>query len=234
MLTKCIVVHLADDPRHLPRLQLAVDLAKRFDAHLNVVYANERPDFPAGMIGRAASMAYLDDAEEEEEELIVAIKKEVDEACAGLASWEWHEEHGAVDKLVSRWAHLSDLVLAEQEPHEHIEDDLIFRLSDHLVMSAGCPMLLVPWNGSGNRRKPDPRGVGRIAAKRFRRSEVPLLSCSRPRRCWFWPRPTRSIRTLPEATSLPIWNTTVLPAEVIGAAEKGGKKILQVCEQNRM
>ena len=39
MLTKCIVVHLADDPRHLPRLQLAVDLAKRFDAHLNVVYA---------------------------------------------------------------------------------------------------------------------------------------------------------------------------------------------------
>ena len=144
MPTKCIVVHMSDDPRHLPRLRLAVDLTERFDGHLNVVYAKEKPDFPAGMIGRAASMAYLDDAEEEEHEHVVAIKGEVDEICKGLRSWEWHEEHGTVEKLVGRWAHLSDLLIFEQAPHAGPEDDVILHDSDHMVISSGCPMLLVP------------------------------------------------------------------------------------------
>ena len=39
MSVKCIVVHISDDPRHLPRLRLAMDLTERFDGHLNVVYA---------------------------------------------------------------------------------------------------------------------------------------------------------------------------------------------------
>jgi len=144
MLTKCIAVHLADDPRHLPRLRLAVDLAKRFGAHLNVVYAKEQVHAPAGAVGRAASLAYIEDAAEVEHEHVAAIKQEVDEACAALPSWEWHEEHGAVDRQVARWAHLSDLVIAEQAPHDHVEDSVMFHMTDNLVMSAGCPMLLVP------------------------------------------------------------------------------------------
>ena len=149
MSTKCIVVHMSDDPRHLPRLRLAVDLTKRFDGHLNVVYAKQHPDFPAGMVGRAASLAYLDDAEEEEHAHVVAIKAVAEEICAGLRSWEWHEGFGDVDKVVGRWAHLSDLVVFEQAPHGGAEDDVILHDSDNMVMSAGCPMLLVPsqWEG---------------------------------------------------------------------------------------
>jgi nucleotide-binding universal stress UspA family protein len=232
MLTKCIVVHLADDPRHLPRLQLAVDLAKRFDAHLNVVYAKERPDFPAGMIGRAASMAYLDDAEEEEKEHVVAIRKEVDEVCAELASWEWHEEHGAVDKLVARWAHLSDLVVAEQAPHEHIEDDLIFHMSDHLVMSAGCPMLLVPWNwekGTVGHRILVAWKNSREAIQAIRGA---LAFLQQAEKVLVLAAADDKYVDPPGSDIVAYLEHHDISAEVIGAAEKGGKEILQVCEQN--
>jgi len=144
MSTKCIVVHMSDDPRHLPRLRLAVDLTERFDGHLNVVYAKSRPDFPAGMIGRAASLGYLEVAEEAEHEHVAAIEEELEQICAGLRSWEWHEGFGDVDKVVGRWAHLSDLVVFEQAPHTGAEDDLILHNSDDMVMTAGCSMLPVP------------------------------------------------------------------------------------------
>jgi len=149
MSIKCIVVHMAYDKRHLARLRLSVGLATRFDAHLNVVYAAPNPDYPAGMIGRAASLAFLDDAKEEEEQRVNAIKAEVEQACAGLRSWEWNEEHGGVNELMAPWAHLADLVVVEQEPQEHVEDTVLFHMSDHLVVSAGCEMLLVPWNWEG-------------------------------------------------------------------------------------
>ena len=137
---------MAYDQRHLARLRLSVGLAKRFDAHLNVVYATPKPDYPAGIIGRAASLAFLDDAKEAEEQRADAIKAEVKQACAGLRSWEWNEEHGGVTELIAPWAHLADLVVVEQEPAEHVEDAVMFHMSDHLVVSAGCEMLLVPWN----------------------------------------------------------------------------------------
>lgn len=149
MSIKCIVVHMAYDKRHLARLRLSVGLAKRFDAHLNVVYATPKPDYPAGMIGRAASLAFLDDAKDEEEQRVNAIKAEVDQACKDLRSWEWHEEHGGVDELMICWAHLADLVVVEQEPREDVDETVNFRMSDHLVVSAGCEMLLVPWNWEG-------------------------------------------------------------------------------------
>jgi nucleotide-binding universal stress UspA family protein len=126
-----------------------VGLAKRFDAHLNVVYATPKPDYPAGMIGRAASLAFLDDVRAEEKQRVDAIKAEVEQACAGLRSWEWHEEHGGVNELMAHWAHLADLVVVEQEPQEQVEDTVIFHMSDHLVVSAGCEMLLVPWKWEG-------------------------------------------------------------------------------------
>ncbi len=149
MSIKCIVVHMAYDQRHLARLRLSVGLAKRFDAHLNVVYATPHPDYPAGMIGRAASLAFLDDAEKAEEGRVEAVRAEVEQVCKGLRSWEWHEEHGGVEELMAPWAHLADLVVVEQEPSEHVEDAVMFHMADHLVVSAGCEMLLVPWNWDG-------------------------------------------------------------------------------------
>ena len=144
MLIKSVAVHLADDSRHSVRLRLAVTLSQRFDAHLNVVYATEGVGRPAGTIGRSASMQYMDAGRDDTHARIDTARQECERHCAGLRSWEWHQAHGPVDKIVARFAHLADLVVAEQAPRIHLEDGLIQHMSDFLVIAAGCPMLLVP------------------------------------------------------------------------------------------
>ncbi len=149
MLTKSIVVHLADDPRSLDRLKLAVAIAQRFGAHLNVVYATAEIHQPAASIGRAASLEYMAEATEMATHTAEALEGHAKELCKALKSWEWHLERGEVEAIVARFAHLADLVIVEQSPHSFFEDSVVFHMSDHLVMSAGCPMLLMPetWRG---------------------------------------------------------------------------------------
>jgi nucleotide-binding universal stress UspA family protein len=145
---KCIVVHISDDQKHTPRLRVAVELARRFDAHLNVIYAKPQVEYPAGAIGRAMSMHYLDEAAERERERAEEIRKEVAVVCGDLPSWEWHQQFGEVEKIVARFSHLADLVITEQSPHTSLDDVLISHMADHLVTAAGCPLLLLPWEGS--------------------------------------------------------------------------------------
>lgn len=224
---KSIVVHLADDPRHLPRLRLAADLAKRFDAHLNVVYAKERVDMPAGIMGRGASLAFIEVAEEAEKEVANATRQEVEKACASLRSWEWHEAHGEVERLVARWARLSDLVIAEQAPVSHLEDRLIPHMSDHLVMLAGAPMLLVPdsWSGGSvgtrvliawkNRREAN--GAVRSALPFLHEAETVLVLA----------HADDPISDPPGRDLLTYLGHHGVQAEVCGTSASGGKHILE-------
>lgn len=150
MITKSIVVRLADDPRHRIRLELAIALARRFDAHVNVVYAEDPAENPPATIGRAASLAFIEDAEEKARDRMKAIREEAEALCrAGVRSWEWHDEQGMTDEIVARYTHLADLVIIDQAPQERLEDRVLPNFAHYLVASAGCPMLLVPstWTG---------------------------------------------------------------------------------------
>lgn len=141
---KSILAHMSDNGQHVVRLRVAVQMAKRFGAHLNVVFAKPDADYPAGSIGRAMSMHYLEEARREANERLDAIKAEVDRTCGGLPSWERHEHFGDVVKIMSRFAHLADLVVVEQPAPDDPDESFMEDLSDHLVVSAGCPMLLLP------------------------------------------------------------------------------------------
>jgi len=224
---KSIVVHLADDPRHRPRLRLAAELASRFDAHLNVVYAKERVDMPAGIVGRGASMAFIKVAEETEKEHAAETRKEVEEVCAGLRPWEWHEAQGEVDKLVARWAHLSDLVIAEQAPQTHLEDKLIPHMADHLVMVAGAPMLLVPYDWTGGT-------VGKrilVAWKNSReangavRSALPFLK--QAEKVVVLAHAKDPIADPPGSDVVTYLGYHGIAAEICGTSANGGKQILE-------
>lgn len=144
MAIKCIVVGQSSDSLRQVRLQIGIDLAKRFDAHLNVVCVGERPDYPAGMIGRAMSLAYLDELAEAAKQRIAAMKLETEAACAGLPSWEWHVEQGAIDEIIAGYANLADLLIFGQGPLKHIEGTISLEVSDYLVMAASCVTLVVP------------------------------------------------------------------------------------------
>lgn len=147
---KCIVVHLTDNERHTMRLRVAIGLAKRFDAHLNVVFAKPEADYPAASIGRAMSMHYLEEAKQEANARLEQVKAEIDELCGDLPSWERHDQFGDVAKIMSHFAHVADLIVVEQPPEERLEDNFMLHMTDQLVMSAGCPMLLLPagWSES--------------------------------------------------------------------------------------
>jgi nucleotide-binding universal stress UspA family protein len=141
---KCIALHLGQDPHRQARLQVGIDLAKRFGAHLNVVCATERGDFPPGMIGRAASMAYLEELSEAAKQRMEAVRREAEAACKSLPSWEWHIAVGPVEDTVARFAHLADLVIFDQGPLLEAESALDFDVSDYVLLATGCALLLVP------------------------------------------------------------------------------------------
>lgn len=144
MAIKCIVIGQGTDSQRHVRLQTGIDLAKRFDAHLNVVCVGERPDYPPGMIGRAMSLAYLDELAEAAKQRIEAMKLETQQACADLPSWEWHVEQGEIDEIISRYANLGDLLIFGQVPLLHRDGAMTLEVSDYLVMAASCVTLLVP------------------------------------------------------------------------------------------
>lgn len=145
---KCIVVHISDDRKHTLRLHVAAELARRFHAHLNAVYAKPPVNYPAPAVGRTLSMQYLDDATEREEQHSMQIRREVAEVCKDLPSWEWHQHFGDVEKIIARYSHLADLVIAEQTPRNAVEEVLLTDLANNLVRATGCPMLLLPWEWS--------------------------------------------------------------------------------------
>ena len=55
---KTILVHLADDPDHMQRLETAIALAHRFDAHLTAIYVDTPLSMPAAVAGRGASLGF--------------------------------------------------------------------------------------------------------------------------------------------------------------------------------
>jgi nucleotide-binding universal stress UspA family protein len=142
---KCIVVHISDDRKHGLRLRVAVELARRFHAHLNAVYAKPPVTYPAVAVGRTLSMNYLDEETEKEQQHSIQIRREVAEVCKDLPSWEWHQHFGDVEKIIARYSHLADLVIAEQTPRKAVEQVLLSDMTNILVRATGCPLLLLPW-----------------------------------------------------------------------------------------
>ena len=62
MAIKSILVHVANDPRHSDRLELAVDLCRQVQGHLDVVFTTSPITMPAAATGRAASTVFLAEA----------------------------------------------------------------------------------------------------------------------------------------------------------------------------
>ena len=167
---KTILVHLGDDPQCRGRLDAAVSLARRFSAHLNLIYLTTPITTPIGVMGRGASFAYVAEAREVAREHAREIEKAAVEMCRGnVASWEWRVEEGDFDKVIPSYAHLSDLVIVSQTPREHLEDRVILHLPDHLVVHVGCPMLLVPAAGPIDR-------IGRRILVAWKSSREALLA----------------------------------------------------------
>lgn len=154
MRCKTLLVHLDASARAHARLDIAVNLARRFGAWLTAVYAVHTPD-PASFEVMAGSASYYAEHARQRRERHGAIKRLfLAELNRAEIEGTWIDAAQAPGRTVIAHARCADLVIAGQDdpddPETFIDDHFI----DTLLMSAGRPVLLIP-------RRGDFPGVGR-------------------------------------------------------------------------
>ena len=147
---KTILVHLDVGARTGTRLDLACQLARRFDAHLVGVHALTEirvPGYALMLTGQSGQLAEFQAhaAAEARERSEAMFRKRVQ--AAGLDKTECRATRVDAVEAVSLHARYADLVVAGQ-PNDTdasgVEPDFVERL----LLAAGRPVLVVPYAGS--------------------------------------------------------------------------------------
>jgi nucleotide-binding universal stress UspA family protein len=149
---KTILVHVDLSSRRAQRLDAAFYLAEEFDAHLVALFALEGLYIPSAAVAetglqleRIALELREREAEKARKEFDEKARKEQYEKC------EWRQGLTQDALEVVRWnARYADLIIAGQ-PHKDDRGGLPVGFSQELVMSAGRPVLLIPYEGRWDR-----------------------------------------------------------------------------------
>lgn len=142
---KSILVHLADDEDHVARMNLGLKLARAHDAHLRALFLTRPAQMPAGVVGRGASMSFMNDAKKRAEGKADELRARFDQRCAHeTVSHDWIVEDGEHADRLARHAHVADLVIVSQSAPHAFEDRLRLSLGESITMAAGCPTLCLP------------------------------------------------------------------------------------------
>jgi nucleotide-binding universal stress UspA family protein len=143
---KDMLVHMDDSVTCAARLDVAVDLAERFGAHLTGVYVDPGLAIPA-LVDVPISPELLQGIEDAHQERCDIAEKLFKErlARADIAS-EWRLAHGDLVTCLGGHARYSDLVILGQEGGED-QKMVIGGLPDSIVLTCGRPTLVVPYIG---------------------------------------------------------------------------------------
>ena len=117
-----ILLHQGNDDRHRERLQIAVELARRFDAFLDVLYVGATDERTAMVEG--------------------AVRR----ICCDC-SYSWKVAEGDPLEALSGHAGFADLVVVGQSDPQGSEDPAPAYLADRLPLQIACPVVIVPHEG---------------------------------------------------------------------------------------
>lgn len=146
MAIKSILCHMANDPRHRERLEIAIQLTVRFGAHLNVVYNTSPVHIPPGAAGRAASHVFITEQTEIARQKAAAIRVELEERFAtSECSHQYNLTEGDHVEILSEHAHRSDLVIVGQGAPKS-SDHVALHTPEDVALQAGCPVLILPFD----------------------------------------------------------------------------------------
>lgn len=146
MAIKSILCHMANDPRHRDRLDIAIQLTVRFGAHLNVVYNTSPVHMPAGAAGRAASHVYIVEQTEIALKKAEEIRVELEERFAKTeCSHQYHLTEGDHVDILAQYAHLADLAIVSQGAPKS-SDRVALHMPEEVALVAGCPVLILPFD----------------------------------------------------------------------------------------
>ncbi|MGA9913163.1 MAG: universal stress protein [Paraburkholderia sp.] len=145
MTYKTIVVHLDTSQRAHPRLELALRLAKQFDAHLTGVFAVFSPD-PRSLYVMAGTAEYYVTHEQLREERRGALERLFHaELSRAEVAGEWIAADAPASLALPHRGRCADLIIASQDDPNDPESYVGDFFPENLIMSAGRPVLLVPY-----------------------------------------------------------------------------------------
>lgn len=141
---KTILVHLDDGARRAERLQLGLQIAAGFDAHLVGLFALDAARIPSYAMAEAGPLMQEIELRRRKDAAAAAESefRQAERRTAAKAEWRVSME-GALS-AVCLSARYADLVIAGQpEPGDALASDF----AGELVLSAGRPVLFVPYAG---------------------------------------------------------------------------------------
>lgn len=153
MTYKTILLHVDAEPRAAARLELAIVLARRFDAHLIGLYVPQRVPFPLQVEIDPLIAEHRERTAAKVEAGAQAQFRQAT-AAAGLGSAEWRADSaGRVDTIALHARYADLLILGQRDPSEKWASGCDF--ADEVLLAGGRPVLVVPYAGSfkttGNR-----------------------------------------------------------------------------------
>ncbi|GAB7524584.1 universal stress protein [Paraburkholderia sp. 2C] len=144
---RSLLVHLDNSERTHSRLDIALRLARQFGAQLTAVHATFTPD-PRAFFVMAGTGAYYAEHVRDRDERRGAIERLFHAGCLRTkVTGRFITSNEPANRVVAQHARLADLVIAGQsdpnDPQSYIDD----HFAERLVMTAGRPVLLVPYVG---------------------------------------------------------------------------------------
>jgi len=146
---KTIVVHLDNGPRSAVRLDLALGCAQTFSAHLVGLFALSEPHYPSYALAEAGAAV-----EEAARRVRAESAKKAEKAFrdslnrAGRSEVEWRasgDDALEATRLSARYADL--VVVGQYDENAKIDPGVAPNFVEELVLSAGRPVLVVPYAG---------------------------------------------------------------------------------------
>ncbi|SAL82947.1 universal stress protein family protein [Caballeronia arvi] len=177
---KTILVHLDTSVRAHPRLETALQLARRFDAHVIGLFAVFEPNPHAFTIMAGTAEYYLEHAAMRREQRGAIERIFRAELTRAGVSGEWIETPERPGFFVPRHAGGADLVIAGQSDPTDPESYVGEHFPETLIMSSGRPVLLIPYAGlfADVGKRPMIAWDGSREASRALHDALPLLKAA--------------------------------------------------------
>lgn len=145
---KTILLHVDETERCTARIDIALQLAEAFGAHVTALAL--APDLPVPAMVEISYGAQLAEAHQRAvREALDPVKAEFSQRArrAGIASTEWREAQGAAVSSAALHARYADLVVVGQPDPRAGQSQPAPGFVDELLLGGGRPVLVVPYAG---------------------------------------------------------------------------------------
>lgn len=147
---KSIALHWTDTPDAKHRLDVAVELASRFDAHLTILCLGVMPDAPAMVYGGFAADVVaqnIGDVQADAEAIEAAAKKELDRAGVLGDTRIVVASLGGLANAIGRSTRYADLVIVGQ-PYGGDDEAVLVSVLEGALFDGGAGVLVCPREGA--------------------------------------------------------------------------------------